>query len=62
MKQYNVKASNFHGTYSAGRFCAENAEEAKQMARDEYRNSGLGRALKDVGAFRFWIASDEDQS
>ena len=47
------------GTYNAGRFCAESIEEAIEMAREAYRNSSLGRTLKDVGAFRFYERAEE---
>jgi hypothetical protein len=58
MREYCVKASTMSGTYNAGRFVASSPEEAKEMAREAYRNSPIGREFKDVGAFRFWIATD----
>lgn len=60
MREYLVKCSNMHATYTAGRYVADSPADAKEMARDEYRKSPLGRQLRDVGAFTFWIASDND--
>ncbi len=60
MREYLIKASNMSATYTAGRFCANSAEEAKEMAREKYRNSILGRELKDTGAFRFWVAKPDE--
>ena len=51
-----VKASSMSATYSAGVFCTATDGEAIEQAREAYQNSGLGRSLKDVGAFRFYIA------
>ena len=59
MKLYHVSASSLTATYSAGKFIAESPEEAKQKAKDRYRNSSLGRTLKDVGAFHFYITKEE---
>jgi len=59
MKVYTVGASNFSGTYSAGKFAAESRQEAIEKAQNKYRNSPLGRDLKDVGAFRFYITNEE---
>lgn len=56
---YEIGASNLHGTYNAGRFVAETPEEAIEQARERYRLSGLGRALKDVAAFRFYVKGSE---
>ena len=58
MREYTVKASSMTGTYTAGKFCADSKQEACEMAREEYRNSSLGRTLKDVGAFRFYTLSE----
>lgn len=60
-REYLVKASSLHATYTAGRFCATSPEEATDMAQTAYCNSSLGRALKDTGAFRFWVSSDENE-
>jgi len=57
MKEYKVMCSNMSATYSAGRFVASSPEEACEMARDAYRNSSVGRTMKDVGAFRFYTVS-----
>ena len=57
MKEYRVMCSSMSATYSAGRYVANTAEEACQMAREEYQNSSLGKQLKDVGAFRFYTVS-----
>ena len=55
MKLYKVAASSMTGTYSAGTFAAESKAEAIEKARKNYRNSGIGRSLNDVGAFRFYV-------
>ena len=60
MREYLVKASNMRATYAVGRFTANSPEEAKSAAIDSYRNSSLGRSLKDVGAFKFWIATEDE--
>lgn len=57
-REFKVMASSMTGTYSAGRFVAESAEDACDQARADYRNSGTGRALKDAGAFRFYTVSE----
>lgn len=59
MRQYLVKASNLHATYTAGRFVADSPQDAIEQARDEYRRSPLGRSLNDIGGFRFWISTEE---
>lgn len=51
-----VRASNMSATYTAGVFCTETDSEAIEQARERYRDSSLGRQLKDVGAFRFYVA------
>lgn len=51
-----VKASNFHGTYNAGVYDTATDAEAIDQARQDYGRSGLGRTLKDVGAFRFFVS------
>lgn len=61
MKQFKVMASSMRATYSAGTFCAKSAADAIEMARENYRNSSLGRQLKDVGSFRFYtVDADSD--
>jgi len=55
MREYKVMASSMTATYSAGRFFASSPREACQKAHDHYRDSQLGRMLKDVGAFRFYV-------
>ena len=60
LKTYKVKASNFSASYNAGTFQDESPEEACEMAREAYRNSTLGRAMKDVNAFRFYVVSKFD--
>lgn len=51
-----VKASNMSATYNAGIYCTATDAEAIEQARENYRSSSLGRQLKDVGAFRFYVA------
>lgn len=53
-KEYKVMCSNMFATYNAGRFIADSAADACEQARENYRNSPTGRALKDAGAFRFY--------
>ena len=48
-------------TYDAGRFVANSAREACEMAKRAYANSPLGRQLKDVGAFRFYTIRKESE-
>jgi len=57
MEEYKVMASSMTGTYAAGRHIANSASEACEMARVAYRNSPLGRALQDTGAYRFYTVS-----
>lgn len=57
MKEYKVMCSNMSATYSAGRFIADSAAEACEMAREQYAKSDLGRALKDANAFRFYTVT-----
>lgn len=57
-KEFKVMASSFIGTYTAGRFVAESAEDAIDQARQKYRDSQLGRTMQDVGAFRFYTVSE----
>jgi len=59
MTLYTVKANSFSGVYTAGKYVANSPEEAKQKAAEDYRNSSLGRQLKDVNAFHFFITSEE---
>lgn len=54
-----VKASSLSATYSAGRFESDSDTDAIEQAKDTYNNSALGRQLKDIGAFRFWIATED---
>jgi hypothetical protein len=56
---WRVKASNLHATYTAGVYVTDTAQEACEQARDDYRDSPLGRACKDVGAFRFYAVRAE---
>jgi hypothetical protein len=58
-RRRKVMAANFHGTYNAGTYETESDTEAIELARERYRSSSLGRGLKDVGAFRFWVAERE---
>ena len=55
-------ASSFRGTYTAGRYLTATDDEAIEKARDDYARSATGRDLKDVGAFRFWVASGSQDS
>lgn len=57
MREYIVQCSNMRATYTAGTYVADSPEEAKRLAREDYRKSAIGRALSDVGAFRFWVSS-----
>jgi hypothetical protein len=50
-------ASSMTATYRAGVFCTATDAEAVQQARERYADSGLGRLLKDVGAWRFYVAA-----
>lgn len=59
MKLYTVKANSFSGVYNAGRYVAGSPEGAKQKAKEEYMNSPMGRQLKDVGRFSFFIPHEE---
>ncbi len=61
MRQFKVMASSMTATYSAGIFTAKSAADAIEMARENYQNSSLGRQLKDVGSFRFYTVSAEDE-
>jgi len=58
MREYKVMCSNFHGTYRAGSFVASSKAEAIEKAKDNYRRSDMGRVMKDVGSFRFWVVPD----
>ena len=58
MKEYKVMAANLHATYRAGAFVAETANQACQMAREDYRISPGGRELEDADSFRFYTVSD----
>lgn len=51
-----VRASSLSATYNAGVFCTDSDEEAIRLARESYRTSSLGSTLKDVGAYRFYVA------
>lgn len=59
-KEFKVRAANMSATYNAGRFTANSEQEAIEMAREEYRNSSLGRSFKDVRAFRFFVVDKFD--
>lgn len=59
-KEYRVKASHIGGTYNAGKFIAETPQEACEMAREKYRRSDLGRTLKDVNSFHFYVVDKFD--
>lgn len=50
-----VRAANMSATYTAGVFCTETDADAIRQAREQYATSPLGRQLRDVGAFRFFI-------
>ena len=43
-------------TYNAGVFCTETDAEAIEQARESYRACQMGRTMKDVGAFHFYVA------
>lgn len=51
-----VRASSMSATYNAGVYCTESDAEAIEQAREHYADSPLGRALRDAGAFRFYVA------
>lgn len=64
MKEYKIMASNFSATYSAGRYCAETPQQAIEQARQDYARSPLGRTMRDVNGFRFYVVDKfphEDQ-
>jgi hypothetical protein len=54
MREFKVRASSMRASYNAGRFMANSAAEACDMARADYAKSATGRELKDVGSFRFY--------
>jgi hypothetical protein len=56
MRTYTVMATGLGGTYTAGTYQAESAEDACEAARSDYAASQAGREMRDVGAFRFWVA------
>jgi len=58
MIEYKVMASSMIATYRAGKFSAGSPDAAVRLAKQAYRASPLGRELKDVGAFRFYVVSD----
>ena len=58
MREYKVMASSLTGTYTAGRFVASSAQEACEQAEQSYRNSMLGRTMKDAGSFRFYTVTE----
>jgi hypothetical protein len=60
MKEYKVMASHFGGTYNAGRYVANSKQDAINQARDNYRNSSLGRTLKDCNSFTFYCVDKFD--
>lgn len=57
-KEFKVMASSMYATYIAGRFVADSAKEACEMAAQDYRQSPTGRALKDADGFRFYTVSE----
>lgn len=57
-KEYKVMANSMAATYRAGRHIADNKAEACKKARMEYAKSPVGRAIKDVGAFRFYVVAE----
>lgn len=59
-RQYRIRASSLTATYNAGTFTANSPQEACRMARDEYRDSPLGRQMRDVGAFRFYVSTPDN--
>jgi hypothetical protein len=52
-----VRCSSMTATYDAGIFCTDNDAAAVEQAREKYAESSLGRALRDVGAFRFYVVA-----
>lgn len=52
-----VKASSMTATYSAGIYCTDSDAEAIEQAREHYAQSSMGRTMRDVGAFRFYVAA-----
>ncbi|MDO9528731.1 MAG: hypothetical protein Q7J27_06175 [Syntrophales bacterium] len=58
MREYKVRASNMGATYNVGRFIAESPWQACERAREKYRNSDLGQALRDVNAFNFFTVDN----
>ena len=57
-RPYLVKASSPTATYRAGTFEANSPEDACELARDRYARSGLGRAMGDADAFRYFVAGE----
>jgi hypothetical protein len=51
-----VKASSMSATYTAGIYHTDSDAEAIEQARNAYRDSALGRTLRDAGGFRFYVA------
>ena len=51
-----VRASSMSATYTAGVWCTESDAEAIEQAKEHYATSPLGRSMKDLGAFRFYVA------
>lgn len=60
MSERTVMAANMYGTYTAGVFCADSDAEAIEQARAAYRDSALGRSLRDAAAFRFYVVRSAD--
>lgn len=65
MREYKIMASSMIATYTAGRFIADSPAKAIQQAQEDYARSPLGRTMRDVGGFRFYIVDrfpheDED--
>lgn len=60
LRLYRVGKASPYATYGAGTYVAASPEEAVEKARADYRRSETGRALHDVGAFRFYIQSSAE--
>jgi hypothetical protein len=54
MREFKVRASSMTGTYNAGRYIADTAAEACELARQDYARSDMGRTMKDARAFHFY--------
>lgn len=60
MREFKVRASSMSASYNAGVHVAESPREACEKAREWYRNSSLGRQLRDVMAFDFYVVDRFD--